>query len=126
MPQNKQISWTHIKCDVTRCVMCISKKVEYLDKEQSYKNSTKQVLFLIQLFFPMQSKTYWTKFRVITSFKFVDTPHNFVVEYNQAESCKKFSRLFTFQTSISKIITPVSPMKLNRFKHATLIIRFML
>ena len=30
-----------MKCEVTRCVMC-----EYLDKEQSYKNSTKQVLLV--------------------------------------------------------------------------------
>ena len=29
---------------VTRCVVCICNKVEYLDKEQSYKNSTKEVI----------------------------------------------------------------------------------
>ena len=30
-------------CDVTRCVICISKNIQYLDKEQNYKNSTKEV-----------------------------------------------------------------------------------
>ena len=28
-----------IQCDVTRCVLCISNKVEYLDKEEGHKNS---------------------------------------------------------------------------------------
>ena len=29
--------------DVTNCVTCISKNVEYLEKEGSYKNSTREV-----------------------------------------------------------------------------------
>ena len=33
-----------MQCDVTRCVICISNKVEHLEKEESYKNSTKEVL----------------------------------------------------------------------------------
>ena len=34
-----------MQCDVTRCIICISSKVEYLDKEHSNKNSTKEVIF---------------------------------------------------------------------------------
>ena len=30
--------------DVPRCVVCISNNVEYLDKEQGYKNTTKEVI----------------------------------------------------------------------------------
>ena len=33
-----------MQCDVTRCVICISNKVEYLDKKRSHKNSTKEVI----------------------------------------------------------------------------------
>ena len=29
--------------DVTSCIICISNNVEYLEKEESYKNSTKEV-----------------------------------------------------------------------------------
>ena len=45
MPQNKQ-SHRHSLCthDVTRCIICISNKVRYLDKEHSYKNFTKDVI----------------------------------------------------------------------------------
>ena len=31
-----------MQCDVTRCVICISNNVEYLNKEESKKNSTKE------------------------------------------------------------------------------------
>ena len=30
--------------DVTRCIICKSNKPEYLDKERSYKNSTKEAI----------------------------------------------------------------------------------
>ena len=30
--------------DVGGCVICISKKAEYLDKEESYDNSTEEVI----------------------------------------------------------------------------------
>ena len=33
-----------IQYDVGGCVLCISNKVEYLDKEESYKNSIKEVV----------------------------------------------------------------------------------
>ena len=33
-----------MQCDVTCCVFCISNKVEYLDKDHSYKNSRKEVI----------------------------------------------------------------------------------
>ena len=33
-----------MQCDVTRCIICISNKVKYLDKEHNYKNSTKEVI----------------------------------------------------------------------------------
>ena len=36
-----------MQCDVTRCIICISNKVEFLDKEQSYKNSTKEVIVIL-------------------------------------------------------------------------------
>ena len=41
MLHNKQ-SDRHSLCG--GCVICISNKVEYLDKEESYKNSTKEVV----------------------------------------------------------------------------------
>ena len=28
-----------MQCDVTRCVICMSNNVEYLDKEEGHKNS---------------------------------------------------------------------------------------
>ena len=45
MLQNKQ-SDRHSLYSMTSidgCVVCISNKVEYLDKEENYKNSTKEV-----------------------------------------------------------------------------------
>ena len=36
-----------MQCDVTRCIICISNKVEYLDKEHSHKNSTKEVIYIL-------------------------------------------------------------------------------
>ena len=53
-----------MKCDVTRCVMC-----EYLDKEQSYKNSTKQVLLVNSTVLCNAVKNLLDKFLVITSFR---------------------------------------------------------
>ena len=40
-----------IQYDVGGCVICISYKAEYLDKERSYKNSTKEVILLFDLIF---------------------------------------------------------------------------
>ncbi len=34
-------------CIVTSCVICISNNVEYLEKEEIYKNSTKEVTIVI-------------------------------------------------------------------------------
>ena len=48
------ISWLHckyhlksqyIQCDVTRCIICIYNKTEYLDKEYNYQFGTKQLDF---------------------------------------------------------------------------------
>ena len=36
-----------MQCDVTHSIICISNKVEYLDKEHSYKNSTKEVIYIL-------------------------------------------------------------------------------
>ena len=36
-----------MQCDVTRCVICIFDKVGYLNKEHSYKNSTKEVILIV-------------------------------------------------------------------------------
>ena len=47
--------------DVTSCVICISNDLEYLEKEGSYKNSSKIVI----LIFAMQSKKRSKKFRCI-------------------------------------------------------------
>ena len=33
--------------DVTRCIIYISNRIEYLDKEQSYKNSTREAILRI-------------------------------------------------------------------------------
>ena len=53
--------------DVGGCVICISYEVEYLDKERSYKNSTKEVILLFYLIFPIQLTKCWTKFRFINT-----------------------------------------------------------
>ena len=42
-----------MQCDVTSFVISISNRVQNLDQEKSYKNSTKEVV-----------KNYWAKFRV--------------------------------------------------------------
>ena len=34
-----------MQCDDTRCIICISNKIEYLDKESSYENSIKDIIF---------------------------------------------------------------------------------
>ena len=54
-----------MQCDVTCCIFCMCNKSEYLDKERSYKNSTKEVILWFQVIFAMQSRKYWTKFRFI-------------------------------------------------------------
>ena len=38
-----------MQCDVKRCAICIFNNVEYLDKEQSYKNSNKEVIIIVDL-----------------------------------------------------------------------------
>ena len=58
MQQNKQTKTLIMQCDVGGCLICISYKLaEYLNKERSYKNSTKgkEVILLLKLIFPMQS-----------------------------------------------------------------------
>ena len=42
--QNISLIYLHIQYDVGGCVICISNKVEYLDKEGNYINSTKEVV----------------------------------------------------------------------------------
>ena len=37
----------HCECDVMSCVTCTSNKVEYLEKEESYKNSIKEVIVIL-------------------------------------------------------------------------------
>ena len=32
-------------CDVTRCIICISNKVKYLEKEKSKKHFTKEAIY---------------------------------------------------------------------------------
>ena len=44
MLQNKQSNRYLLQYDVGDCAICISNKVEYLDKEGSYINSTKEVV----------------------------------------------------------------------------------
>ena len=36
-----------MQCDDTRCVNCMSNNVEYLNKKESFKNSTKEVMLRI-------------------------------------------------------------------------------
>ena len=70
MLQNKQSdrhSYIHIQYDVGGCVLCISNKVEYLNKEEKYKNSTKEVTLQFKLIFSMQSTKCWAKFGFIIS-----------------------------------------------------------
>ena len=46
---------------VTSCVICISNNVEYLEKEGSYKNFTKEVTLSFRVIFAMQSKKTFDK-----------------------------------------------------------------
>ena len=55
--------------DVGGCVICISYKVGYLDKERSYKNSAKEVILLFDLIFPIKPTKCWTKFRFINTLR---------------------------------------------------------
>ena len=43
--------------DVGGCVICVSNKVEYLNKEESYDNSTKEVILSFQLVLQCNKKT---------------------------------------------------------------------
>ena len=56
---------THFHDDINDCVICISNNVEYLMKEEIYKNSDKVITLLFHLIIVMQSKKCWTKFRFI-------------------------------------------------------------
>ena len=56
-----------MQCHVTRCVICISNNVEYLDQEQSYRNSTKEVGCELKCFSQCNEEKNWTKCRVIAS-----------------------------------------------------------
>ena len=47
-------TYSIIKYDVGGCVICISNKVEYPDKEGCYINSTAKVVLSVSLIFPMQ------------------------------------------------------------------------
>ena len=47
MPQNTHLSYRRslfMQCDVTSCIISISKNVGYLNKEHSYKNLTKELI----------------------------------------------------------------------------------
>ena len=52
MLQNKQSNCNSLYTMTS--VICTSYKVDYLDKERSYKNSTKEVLLLFYLIFPIK------------------------------------------------------------------------
>ena len=71
MLQNKQsISYTIImQCDVTRCVIFMSSKVEYLDEKHSYKNSTKEGMLGTWMLFTIQPRKYWIKFCAVGAIK---------------------------------------------------------
>ena len=45
-------------CDVTSCVICISNNVGYLEKEESYKNSTKKLHCHFKLSLQCNQKTF--------------------------------------------------------------------
>ena len=64
MLQNKLSNLTviMIQYDVGGCVIGISYKVEYLAKERSSKNSTKEVILFFYLTFLIQPPKRWTKF----------------------------------------------------------------
>ena len=38
-----------MQCDVERCAICILNNIEYLHKEQSYKNSNKEMIIIVYL-----------------------------------------------------------------------------
>ena len=62
-----------MQCDVTRCVICRSNRIEYLDKERGYKTSTKEVILRLQVIFAIQSRKYGTNFRFIDTLSVRDT-----------------------------------------------------
>ena len=63
-----------MQCEVTRFIICIFNKVESLNKENSYKNFTKEVILSFEEIFAMQSRKFWTKFRVIMIVKIEKAP----------------------------------------------------
>ena len=70
MLQNKQSnshSLYSMTSVVVTCVICISCKVDYLHKERSYKNSTREAM-LFYLIFPIQPTKCWTEFRFINTY----------------------------------------------------------
>ena len=47
MLKNKQSNRRSLQDDVSGCVICTLNKFKYLDKEESYKNSTKEAILSI-------------------------------------------------------------------------------
>ena len=47
MLKNKQSNGRSLQDDVSGCVICTLNKFKYLDKEESYKNSTKEAILSI-------------------------------------------------------------------------------
>ena len=71
MLQNKKSQTLIMQSDVIRCAVCISNTIEYLDKTDSRKNSTKEVNYIaISSDRCNVIDLYWARFRVIGHFKY--------------------------------------------------------
>ena len=90
-----------MQCKVTRCIICIFNKVESLNKENSYKNFTKEVMLSFEEIFAMQSRKFWTKFRVIMIVKIEKAPRELkkgiLKNYKQKENCAVISIAWKFR-----------------------------
>ena len=89
-----------MQCDVTRCITCTSNKAEYLDKERSCKNSTKEVILWLQVIFAMQPREYWANFRFIGTLK--THCHLLRDVILPAWNLKKFTNFFKFVVFMGK------------------------
>ena len=61
-----------MQCDVTRCIIWISNKAEYFDKERSYKDSNKRSYIVILSDLCNATKKILHKFSFHRHFKYIE------------------------------------------------------
>ena len=74
--------------DLISCVIYILNKVEYLEKEESWRNCVKEVTLSFEAIFAMQSINSWAKFSFIGTLK-RNTVHR-IKQTKSYASCRKY------------------------------------